>query len=416
MRICAVIAEYNPFHNGHAYQLAAIREQLQPDAVLVLMSGTFVQRGTPAVIDPFTRAQAAVACGADLVLELPSFAACASAADFAGLAVSVLDRLGIVTDLVFGVEHASLDSLQRISECLVEETPVFSAIIKEEVANGSSFPLARMRAVEKTLGHGAAALLTEPNHILAIEYLKALRMLDSRIRPYAIARSDSGYHSLDGAGGLYSATALRHRWAQAKDIDAVKVGIPTEAVGLLEQRYRHVKTAPLDMPVLHALLYDRLIHGNPQTWSGIVGFSKDFANRLAAAADYWTDYHTLIDQLKNKSLTHSRIRRHLLHLLLGMQKEELQCFRHCILSGSFALSVLAMTKTNGAAMIKAVRSHSGICLLTNPGKQKGSLPSDYLPVYERQLQINRLYYYFLHQHYGLPLINELRHGTVILPR
>lgn len=415
MRICAVIAEYNPFHNGHAYQLAAIRRQLQPDGIIVLMSGAFVQRGTPAVIDPFTRAQAAVTCGADLVLELPSFGACASAADFAEAAVTILDRLGIVTDLVFGVEHASLSLLNRISAALVEETDDFSAIIKKEVANGSSFPRARMKAVAETLGSEEAALLTEPNHILAIEYLKALRAIDSRIRPYAITRSDNGYHSLNGTDSLYSATALRHLWAKTGDITAMNVGIPDSAVRLLDQRYAAVSVPPLDMPILHDLLYDRLVQGTPALWSHIIGFSNDFANRLAAASDYWADYHRLVEQLKNKSLTHSRIRRHLLHLLLGMKKEERQRFRHCLSNDNFALTVLAMTAATGAALLKMIRRHSDSCLLTNPGKQKGSLPSDYLPVYERQLQINRLYYYFLHRHYGLPLINELRHGAVILP-
>ena len=207
MRIVGIIAEYNPFHQGHAYQIKKVRELTQADFILVSMSGNFVQRGAPAMFDKYTRAHAALLSGADLVLELPVSIATGSAEAFARGGVRLLHDTGIVTDLCFGSECGDLSSLERLAAFLAEEPTDYKLHLQDGLKQGLSFPAAREQAVRFSDPSLPAELLGMPNNLLGLEYLKALHLYGSSIRPFTIQREGSGYHDTDVSSGQYSSAS-----------------------------------------------------------------------------------------------------------------------------------------------------------------------------------------------------------------
>ena len=208
MAVAGIIAEYNPLHRGHLYQMEATRAALGADtAILCVMSGNFVQRGEPAVLEKHARAEAAVRCGADLVVELPTPWAAATAETFARGAVSLLHAAGVVDCISFGSESGDLIPLQHIAEAL--EDPDFPEILQiYRMVPGRPFAAARQMAVADLTGPVTAERLSQPNDILAVEYLRALRRLDSAIRPLAIQRRGPGHDAPEEGGGI-SGLALR---------------------------------------------------------------------------------------------------------------------------------------------------------------------------------------------------------------
>ena len=202
MRIAGIICEYNPFHNGHAHQLAVLREAGY--APVCVMSGDYVQRGEPAVIPAAARAEAAVRCGAALVLELPPSYALRSAEGFADGGVELLDRFGCAEALCFGSESGDAEALLATARTLL--SPELVPLLKQELAGGASFPAARQRALER-LGAPGAALLERPNSILAVEYCKALLRRGSAMRPIVLHRVGD-YHG-GSAADAPSASFLR---------------------------------------------------------------------------------------------------------------------------------------------------------------------------------------------------------------
>lgn len=212
MKIAGIIAEYNPFHKGHEYQIQYTKEKLGADYVIVAMSGDYVQRGTPALISKHTRAEMALRCGADLVLEMPVSVSTASAEAFAMGGVSLLDRLGVVDMLCFGSEAGEISALKELAEILVKEPEEYKRLLKGFLSEGLTFPAARSQALTEyfknprnfsgddfdgvltPLLNEVTQILNTPNNILGIEYCKALLRLNSRIRPVTIRREGMGYH------------------------------------------------------------------------------------------------------------------------------------------------------------------------------------------------------------------------------
>lgn len=215
MKVVGIVAEYNPFHNGHRYHIEEARKCTGADFVVVVMSGDFVQRGEPAVIDKYHRTEMALSQGADLVLELPAAFACASAEYFATGAVSLLHALGCVDTLCFGSECGHLDLLEEIADLFIQEPSEYKEYLKTALKSGYSFPAARDEALKEYFAEDLvktaqiASVLSAPNNILGIEYIKALKVLGSSIRPVTITRMGQGYHETTFSDSFCSATALR---------------------------------------------------------------------------------------------------------------------------------------------------------------------------------------------------------------
>ena len=210
MKIVGLITEYNPFHNGHLYHIKESLRVTGADAAVVVMSGDYVQRGTPAIMPKRIRAEMALMCGAGAVFELPVCYATGSAELFALGAVSLLESLGIVDSICFGSECDDLPSMEQLAELLLEEPEAYQILLKDYLKQGMSFPRARQEAIlSYTEDPRFAEILRNPNNILGIEYLKAIKKIGSRMEPYTIARRGAQYHDEELDSDYSSATAIR---------------------------------------------------------------------------------------------------------------------------------------------------------------------------------------------------------------
>ncbi len=214
MKVAGLIVEYNPFHNGHLYHLEQSKKLTGADCIVCIMSGNFIQRGEPALVNKWARAKMALLSGADLVIELPLVYAMSSAEFFAYGAVSILNSLNIVDYLCFGSESGSIDELDNIADILVWEPQAYKELLKNHINKGISFPSARQKALADYLNIGSASLniLSESNNILAVEYLKALKRTESQITPVTIKRINNTYNTCDLTGNISSATAIRRNF------------------------------------------------------------------------------------------------------------------------------------------------------------------------------------------------------------
>lgn len=330
MKTVAVIAEYNPFHNGHAYQLQEIRRCLNADAVIVIMSGNFVQRGEPAMVEKAVRAKTALESGADLIIELPVLYATASAEVFAAGAVSILSALGCVDTLVFGAEESNLSAITQIAHILAEEPAEYRDLLKEYLQNGYTYPLASSTALQQYLKTSDIAdILSKPNNILAIQYCKALYQLNSSIKPYLIPRKGAGYNedTLSSDAEYSSATAIRKAMFQLYDGFSDTTGIPSADdlripsfayENLLKETEQNRLLFPDSIsPILHA----KLIVEKETGFEQYLDISKELSDKIIKNLNSYTGFSQFCDLLKSKEYTYLRIRRSLLHIYLGITNE-----------------------------------------------------------------------------------------------
>lgn len=312
MRVCAVICEYNPFHNGHAYHLAQARQASGADYVLCLMSGALTQRGTFARHDKWTRARMALLSGADVVLELPTRFSCAPAQEFAGGGIALLDALGVVTHLSFGCEPSALPYLSQAAALLSAEPPALRAALREGLAGGMAFPRALAEALQHVSGvDGLAQLIAQPNAALALEYLRAL---PAAILPVPIAREGSGYHD-DALGALSSATAVRAA-LQRGDLTGARDAVPCP--DLLEQAECSGRIHE-EESLTQALLY-RLRTMQAAQLASINGMDEGLEHRFMRAAQTCQTRQALIAAIKSKRYTHARLSRLCADVLLDMTR------------------------------------------------------------------------------------------------
>ena len=312
MKITAVIAEYNPFHNGHAYHLEKAREMTGADAVIVLMSGDFVQRGEPAVIDKYARTEAALAAGADAVFMMPVQVSTGSAEEFAHGAVSVLDRMHAVSALCYGAETADNDSILRTAVLLQNEPVGFRDHLMDLLAKGETYPAAVSAALEAVCP-GYGRLLDLPNNTLAVAYNRALLRLGSAITPYAVCRlgSDHNDRSLP-TGSLFASAASIRKGLTAGD-DMEKYVTPAMAQRL---------TYHISADDLSSILNYVLLMSGSDDLRAIPEISEDLASRILAHAGESRLFSEWVPLIKTRNVTYARVSRALLHLILGLTGTE----------------------------------------------------------------------------------------------
>lgn len=320
MTVAGIIAEYNPFHNGHHFHIEETRRLTGCTHVVVVMSGSFVQRGGPAMADKHLRAGMALRHGADLVLELPCAYATAGAERFAAGAVEILDRLGIVDVLSFGSENTDLGQITRTAKLLCEETPEFSRKLQEGLRAGLTFAKARASALPAEY----AALLSRPNTLLGVEYCKALYKRHSTIRPLAVSRRGNGHHDTGLTGCYASASALRGLFTKTPVCPAKKElprclseFMPPDAAEALLKQYTRDKLVFADD--FSQLLQYRIILQPDEALLSCPDVSPELLNRIRHHQYAFTSFSQFADLLKTKNMTHSRVRRALVQILLGIQ-------------------------------------------------------------------------------------------------
>lgn len=310
MKTAAVVAEYNPFHSGHKYQLEMTRKA-GASHVVCIMSGNFVQRGEPAIYDKFLRARAAVECGADLVVELPLAWATGTAQVFARGAVGIAKQLGCVDMLSFGCENAKVQELEALAR--VTASPEFENLISTMLSSDSTFAALREQAVAQLCGAGTAALLKQPNNILAVEYIAAARKLNCGFEFNAVARLGDGYNDKTyGGSGFASATAIREEIRNNSFSDLL---VPEEIKSFYTadfSDYSRLETAVLS--VLRGLTVEQIAQAPD--------ISEGLENRIYRAIRESCSLSELFENIKTKRYTAARIRRVVLSLYLGIKAED----------------------------------------------------------------------------------------------
>lgn len=311
MRVAAVIAEFNPFHNGHAYLLQQAR-RAGAQRVAAVMSGSFVQRGEPALFDKWVRAGAALRCGADLVLELPLPYAVSGAQRFARGAVALCDALGAADTLVFGCEAPPQELLQARQ---LLQSPQLPALIQRELRAqpGIPFAAARTQALAALGGQQLAGVLKGPNNALALEYLAALMERGSRLAPLPICRVGAAHDAAGIAEGFASASLLRGLFWQ-EGPEALAPYVPPEALALYRQ------AAFLDRPAFETAMLSRLRSLPADALSRLPELSEGLEHRLSAAIREARTLPELYGRMKSKRYSHARMRRLALAAFLGLEE------------------------------------------------------------------------------------------------
>lgn len=326
MKYTGIIAEYNPFHNGHLRQLRFLRQQ-GVELIAVAMSGNFVQRGAPAWADKYLRAKMALEQGADLVFELPVLYALSSAQGFASGGISLLDSL-MLDSFCFGCESDNLEALQETARLLAQEPPAFREILQKKLQEGLSFPAARQYALTRLLpdlssgpGINAAAyasILSEPNNILAVEYLRAALCQGSGMIPIPIQRNDAGYNSLTLSDQTpSSASAIRAACETSGGIDSCRSTLPAQIYSLLQENQERCGIVPDDFSEMIYYALRHAVQTNTLTEYGEI--SPELSNRITHFLPEYTTLSAFISLLKTKNITYSHISRNLFQLLLGIR-------------------------------------------------------------------------------------------------
>ncbi len=304
----AIIAEYDPFHNGHAFHIEKTRELTGCENIIIVMSGNFVQRGEPAVFDKFVRTRQALKNGADMVLELPVEYATGAADIFAGKAAEMIEKSGIVSALSFGSESGEISKLDRVAEVFVNESAEFKDILKKKLAEGASYPAARAAAAEQTASCGD--ILKMPNNILAIEYLAALKKLNSAVKPYTVKRTNN-YSSAELSGKISSASAVRRALAEGIiPYDA----IPENTAG----DYKNAVFPNIDG--YSAILAYILRTAPPEKLAKTADITEGLENRLYTLSAGKT-VSELVLAAKTSRYTYTKLQRAVLHMILGITKQ-----------------------------------------------------------------------------------------------
>lgn len=406
--ITGIIAEYNPFHNGHAYQLEQARLLTGCDFLVVVMSGDYVQRGAPAVFDKYTRARMALACGADLVLELPVACSCASAEFFASGAVSLLDGLGCVDFLCFGSESGNLQSLMEPARILAKESPVFQEALRRGLSLGLSFPAARKEAFRACASN--PDILDLPNNILGIEYLKALLQRESSIKPVTIKRKGQGYHDTLLDSGFASASGIRRFLKQEEAplsaLPALKESFPDPVMEVLKDTLAH--TLPVWEEDFSMLLRYELLRQSASDLTRYADISPDLGRRLKNCADKFSSFSEFVALVKTKDVTYTRITRALFHILLNLTGEDTR--------NSVAMPyarILGFRKDH-SRILGLLKENSRIPIIPKAADYKTYLTPDLQPLFEKDLFAANLYETIAAAKQKRAFLHDLKRSPVIL--
>lgn len=401
MKTVGIIAEYNPFHRGHEYQIRQIRKQTGAEHVIIVMSGDFVQRGTPAWTDKFLRTEMALAGGADLVFELPVHFSTASAEGFAQGGVSLLDSLGFVDGICFGSECGNLEALSQIAHFLVAQDARIHTKIQNRLAEGCTYPAARAEILSDAfpnLLRQIPGIFTDPNNILAIEYLKALYRLDSPMTPVTITRQGAGYHERTPEQAFPSSTAIRSYYAQTGCLP--EQGIP-ETIQALLQKYPD--RFPMTEDDLSDMLYYKLRTMDDAALS-ICDMTPELWKRMQHQLPHYHTPSQFVDLIKTKGYTQTRIQRVLLHLLLDLYPTTPSACYARLLGFRQKHSDLLRTQTNIPVLTKV--ADAATQLTTAPAKEQ----------WQADLRAHDLYRYLLLQkHPNARLADDYHAGLSILP-
>lgn len=413
MNVTGIIAEYNPFHKGHQYQISYVKNKLKADYIVVVMSGDFVQRGTPALLPKHLRAEMALRGGADLVLELPVQSSSSSAEFFAEGAVSLLEGIGTVTDLCFGSEEGQTEGMLNAARILNEEPETYREYLRQSLKAGFSFPAARNQALLQyasnaslsVSGKEISRLLSSPNNILGIEYCRALLKKHSSIKPVTLKRKGAGYHEKElTSHQAPSASAIRAFLEKSPDCSALKEWLPEGSLSLLQNAA--AADSFLTEKDLDLLLHYRLLTLTAEQMMEFHDISSDLAQRVCRQLNKYQGFSQFSDLLKTKEITRARIQRGLLHLLLGVRTPAREVpFAH----------VLGFRR-EASPLLKEIKKRGTIPLLTKLASASDHLSSEALAFLDVNTRASNIYESMLCKKERRAFVHEYQKPVVILDR
>jgi cytidyltransferase-like protein len=416
MRVTGVIAEYNPFHNGHKYLLEQLRRQTDADYIIVAMSGDFVQRGVPAAVDKYTRAEMALENGADLVIEIPALWSTASAEYFAQAGIHLLCETGIVSHIGYGVEQKQPKLLSDLVRLLTRTPDAYDKEIALNQREGLSYPASREAALISLLPEFEASqirdFLNKPNNILALEYEKALfdwnQETGGTVEGVQIERIGDGYHEANVGSTYASATAIRNLLSEDRTQICAQHLMPEQAASLLMDASRHNLTRSADD--FSSILYAKLLAEQEFGYEKYADCSHDLSCKIKKHLPEFTGYEQFCMLLKSKDLTYTRISRVLLHIMLGFTKENYSIgVSHSLIAYLRALGF----RKDAAPLLTAISEHATLPFITKVADAPNIIQEDAYPLFAMDLYAAELYRGVSGICSGMTLPNEFTHELVI---
>ena len=318
MNVLGIVAEYNPFHNGHLHHIKQSKELSNSDAVVCVISGNFVQRGNPSLVDKWTKAKMALTNGADLVIELPTIYSVSSAENFAEGAIKLLNSLNIVNTISFGSECGEIEILDNIASILYNEPSEYVTMLNHELQLGTSFPKAREKALLLYLNdiRRYANILSAPNNILGIEYLKAIKKYKLPLFPMTIKREK------ELTSTMTNSSTVRKYVAENK-FDNIKSAVPANIRPIIQDKIEKGEILP-DLQMFEKEILYQLRKMSTEEIARIPDVNEGLENTIKSAANSCNNLYDLISLVKSKRYTLTRIQRILTYVLLNITKEDME--------------------------------------------------------------------------------------------
>lgn len=379
-KILGIIAEYNPFHNGHLYHLETSKKLTNCDFSVAIISGNFTQRGSTSIIDKWSKTKMAIQNGIDLVIELPVLYSISSAENFADGAVKILNSLGVIDYLSFGSETSNIRVLENIANILYDEPNKYKNLLSEELNKGLSFPKARENALlgyiknDKLNFEEYKKALSSPNNILGIEYLKALKKYNSSIQPVCINRFATNYNSTDlsksnnstsncNLQNFASATAIR-KLVKNKDFNTIKSVIPEKSYSILINCLTNGNIVP-DLNCFEKEIIYTLRKMNIEEIANLPDVSEGLEFSIKRAANSCNTLNNFLDIVKSKRYTITRLQRILLYALLNISKEDMQLSKKI---EKPYIRILGFNDNGKKIVSKIAKNHPELALITSVKK------------------------------------------------
>lgn len=321
MRATGIVVEYNPFHNGHAYHIAQAKKQANADICIAVMSGSFLQRGEPAVVDKWTRAKMALNAGVDIVIELPYVYSTAQARDFASGSISLLAAIGCES-FVFGSENGDIAPFLHTYDLISTHRDEYEAVIKKSMTDGMSYPQALQQAYQAVLAYrtGDTIDLAQPNNILGYHYVEAAQQLTPTIQPMTIPRTAANYHDESFShASIASATAIRKALFDTKELMPIQSFVPETTYALLNEWQQ--QNPFVQWELFYPLLQYSILHKTPQQLTQYVDVSEGIEYAFLKAAASEQTFAGFMTKVKSKRYTWTRLQRMLTHIYTGYTKD-----------------------------------------------------------------------------------------------
>ena len=401
MKACGIVAEYNPLHTGHVYQMNKARQISQADCIIVVMSGNFVQRGEPAVIDKYARTRAALKAGADIVIELPVYYALSSAENFARGAVLTLNEMKAAS-ICFGAETDNADRLAKISHAIISESSEYKAILNKALAKGLSYPAARQTALLEYLPE-CKDIISGSNNILAIEYIKAILGNNLNMTYYPVLREGAGYNDDTDNAEFASAFGIR-KMLMSDEHDRLK----TYLTPVMYEEISNSKNCPLFPDDFSNIFNHKMLFLKQQCNINHTDFAEklaeyeditaELANRFAAAFTGRDNIAEFAMKVKSKNIVYSRICRCIMHIILEMRKSMSDFYNNIPY-----IRLLGFNKT-GQLYLGSIKKELDVPFITKAADYKNELSFD--------LACSDIYTQAVYEKYGYVMKNELQQNII----